>query len=191
MKKAFICLSLSILCFILGAGCKKSSNNDPSPFALSLAKTCTKPFVGHGDSSNIYLPTAFTPNGDGINDVYRILGESCLSPGYFLSFLLTVYDTTGALVYQSNHVSQIQWYGLDTATGKLSTKYKFYVKISYTTAGNITDSGGTYVYLLSTDTLKHCINRMHADTAKYQLPDQFDPITGFNPAYPSFEQFCN
>ena len=192
MKK--ICLSLLLLCtaIICCTGCKKSSNNSntytPSAFADSLRNMCTMPFIGPGDSSSFYLPTAFTPNADGRDDLYLILGKDL----NFTSFLLTVYDTTGKLVFQSNNASY-RWDGHDTATGKLSTQYKFYVEVKYTTTGNKSAGAGTYVYLLSGNEAAECVNIVHADSSKYEFPDQFNLYTGegFDPAFLSGENFCN
>ena len=174
------------------AGCKKPKNNGVtlSAFAISLRNTCTTPFVGNGDSSHIYLATAFTPNGDGLNDLYGVQGASALSPGYFSSFLMKIYDTTGTLVFQSIGAT-VRWDGMDMTTGTQSTRYKFYVKINYTTAGNITDSGGTYLFLLSSNATRTCVTRVYTDTAKYEFVDQFDARTGFNPAWPGYENYCN
>ena len=96
-------------------------NSADSLLADSLKRTCINVFVGDGDSSNIYLPTAFTPNGDGINDVYRVIG-SYLN---FKTYLMSIYDTTGKLVFQS-HDATYYWTGKDSTSGKLATQYKFY-----------------------------------------------------------------
>ena len=191
MKSTFGILLLSVLCFTLTMNCKKksdNSNNTPSAFADSLRRTCTQPFVGTSDSSDFYLPTAFTPNGDGIDDVYRILGNQ----SDIARFLLTIYDTTGTLVFRSTAASRA-WDGTDTTTGKLSTKYKFYVEIAYTTTGNKSVSAGTFLFLLSTNTSLGCLNIAPADSASYEFEDQFNIVTGsgFNPSIASNETFCN
>lgn len=46
---------------------------------------------------SFYAPTSFTPNGDGINDCFRICGFG-ISPN---NFLLTIHDRWGALVYKT------------------------------------------------------------------------------------------
>ena len=47
--------------------------------------------------SSFYAPTSFTPNGDGINDCFRICGSGISKN----NFLLTVYDRWGELVFQT------------------------------------------------------------------------------------------
>lgn len=54
----------------------------------------------------LYLPTAFSPNGDGRNDLYRPLGK------FFEPVRLEVYGRWGGLLYQSE-VSTIEWDGTD------------------------------------------------------------------------------
>jgi len=53
-----------------------------------------------------YIPTAFTPNGDGLNDTFKIVGE-----GIDLnSFKMTVFNKWGQLVFESNN-PDIGWDG--------------------------------------------------------------------------------
>jgi gliding motility-associated-like protein len=174
---------------------KPNDNNTPTPtpvvykpsaFADSLKSVCTQPFTGAGDSTNFYLPTAFTPNADGINDSYKIIGMN----NNFSAFMLSVYDTTGKLVFSTNSPTT-NWTGADTLTNANYTKYKFFVLVNYTTLGGKTASKGTYVFVLSANTATRCINRVIADTVLYEFGDQFNPATGFNAAFNSMETFCN
>lgn len=192
MQKSYSFLLLLSLCIVIytSTGCKKKSGNPnntntATTFADSLRKSCTLPFAGPGDSSGFYLATAFTPNGDGINDLYRIVGKSL----NFTSFLMTVYDTTGTLVFRSNNAAHA-WDGTDTATGRQSTKYKFYVEVAYTTSGNKSANAGTFVFLLSTNAASGCINTLIADSSRYEFGDQFS-YSGFNAGMPSYENFCH
>ncbi len=187
MQRLFPSILLLCLFFALFACCKKkpdSANNNTPTFADSLRRSCIQPFTGPGDSSDYYLPTAFTPNGDGINDLYRIIGKNL----NFSSFLMSIYDTTGTLVFQSKDASY-SWNGKDTTTGKQSTKYKFYVEVAYTTTGNRSASAGTFLFLLATTTPPGCVNIVKSDSSSYEFGDQFS-FTGFNAATPSGESFC-
>jgi len=62
---------------------------------------------------SVYLPTAFTPDGDGLNDVFKAETE------YVASFELSIYDRWGNLVFQSNDVDS-GWNG-DTSDGRLTS----------------------------------------------------------------------
>jgi len=185
---------LSILVLIgltLALACKKHTDKPATVVTPTLADTlraaCTSPFEGHGDSSQVYLPTAFTPNGDGLNDVYRPIGVG-LTSSYFSSITLKIYDTSATLVYQSTGTAIPVWDGIDQNTHVKSTKYMFYVQIKYTTAGHITDSGSTYLYLLSGTT---CVNAVAADTSKYRFSDQFEQSYGYTPDWSSMETYCH
>jgi len=189
MKHLLTIAWIAVTGLLLITGCHPKDSNkvvNPETFADSLKQSCTKPFVAVGDSSNFFLATAFTPNGDGINDFYGVIGASL----HFSSFLMAIYDTTGTLVYETANPA-IQWEGTDTTTGKQSTKYKFYVQVKYTTPGNKSGSAGTYLYLLSNNTASGCVNLVKADSSGYEFGDQFSILTGFDPALPSNEPFCN
>jgi gliding motility-associated-like protein len=59
-----------------------------------------------------WIPNAFTPNGDGLNDVFRIIG---LPPENITRFILQIYDRWGQLVFTTNDITQ-PWDG--TMKGK-------------------------------------------------------------------------
>jgi len=48
------------------------------------------------DSIVMFIPNAFTPNGDGLNDLFKVLDRN------FLSFDIWIYNRWGQLVFQSN-----------------------------------------------------------------------------------------
>lgn len=48
---------------------------------------------------SIYIPTAFTPNADGINDVFRVEGME------LKQFSMTIYNRWGQVVFASNDIS--------------------------------------------------------------------------------------
>jgi gliding motility-associated-like protein len=50
--------------------------------------------------SHLYVPNAFTPNNDGLNDVFRVIPD-----GSFDTILLQVFNRWGELVFESNHVN--------------------------------------------------------------------------------------
>lgn len=53
---------------------------------------------------SLYIPDAFTPNGDGINDTFGISGEAVRN------FSMRIYDRWGELLFESDNASQ-QWDG--------------------------------------------------------------------------------
>lgn len=69
----------------------------------------------------LYLPNAFSPNGDGRNDRFRVLGEHI---GYFEIY---IYNRWGNLVYQSKDISQ-GWNGMQGADICDIGTYFYYVK---------------------------------------------------------------
>ena len=53
---------------------------------------------------NVYIPNAFTPNGDGINDTFGVKGEGAFA------FSLVVFNRWGEKVFESTNPNQ-QWDG--------------------------------------------------------------------------------
>jgi gliding motility-associated-like protein len=57
-------------------------------------------FVGDGSLPVIFVPSAFSPNGDGVNDVLYVRGDKIAS----LDF--RIYNRWGQMVFQSNDLSR-------------------------------------------------------------------------------------
>ena len=54
-------------------------------------------------NENIYIPNTFTPNGDGVNDAFSILG-----PGIVLIHTFAIYDRWGELIFYTENTSPNQ-----------------------------------------------------------------------------------
>ena len=115
---------------MLLSNCKKS--NDTVPINCDGLVTDT---LGTNDNARIYMPNAFTPNGDGLNDIIRPIGQN------ISSFSFTIYDGDNNIVFTSNVPGQ-GW----TTTSSVNTYTKYYYKIqAVTNAGhNIGTCGDLY-----------------------------------------------
>lgn len=58
-------------------------------FSVSIDKECT----------TIYLPNAFTPNGDGNNDIFKALGEN------ILEFSMQIMNREGRIIFTTNDIN--------------------------------------------------------------------------------------
>jgi gliding motility-associated-like protein len=56
--------------------------------------------IGYEACTNIFIPNAFSPNNDGANDVFRVLG------GNIFDFNLKIYNRWGELVFESNKIDE-------------------------------------------------------------------------------------
>lgn len=89
------------------------------------------------DKENIFIPSAFTPNGDGKNDIWKIRTNVATS------FSLKIYNRWGEMVFETNDINQ-GWDG--TYQGKMSNggSYAYYLTVNcenqeqYFSKGNIT-----------------------------------------------------
>ncbi len=162
--------------------CSKKDNN-PSPTPVTpVADFKTKKMLTYTDSSFLLtLPTAFTPNGDGVNDVYAPMGMHITNTNYSL----TITTMAGTTVFQTNDHS-VAWMGRNSS-GAMQTDYKYNVAISFKTAtGKIIDTS-TYLYLVPTTTT--CTKMVATDTAYYAFPDQLDMTTGLK-TFATNEAIC-
>jgi gliding motility-associated-like protein len=71
----------------------------------------------------LYVPTAFTPNGDNLNDVFKISGNAVNS------FLLEVYDRWGQLMFRTNNID-IGWDGTTRGTPSPQGAYIYRIEVS-------------------------------------------------------------
>lgn len=76
------------------------------------------------DCDNIFIPNYLTPNGDGVNDIFRaILPEHTC-------FKMYIYNRWGALVHLSEHIN-IGWDGAVINSGDLASEGTYYYVIEY------------------------------------------------------------
>ena len=128
-----------------GLNCTTCQTPIASPIATTIYCVTVTDSNGCSDSAcvtvnvetkceELFIPTAFSPNGDNNNDCFLIYGNSsCLK-----SFYLVVYDRWGEKVFSSNN--------LDTSWDGTST--------SHSVEKNKKLSSGVFVYYLNAITLK-------------------------------------
>jgi len=89
---------------------------------------------------DIYIPNAFTPNNDGLNDVFRII-----APGIKTILSFQVFDRKGQLMYESAN-REMQWDGTFKGEMQPAGTYVWYVKaVDYN--GNNVFKRGTVVLI--------------------------------------------
>lgn len=84
-----------------------------------------------------YVPNAFTPNNDGVNDTYGPFGGDCVT---LSDYIFRIYDRWGSLVFESRS-PDVQWDG--TLAGKPSPTEVFVWQFEYKTKrqGTVRRSG--------------------------------------------------
>ncbi len=83
--------------------------------------------------SKIWIPTAFTPNGDGVNDILYVLGE-------LKSMHLEIYDQWGILVFTSDN-QQFGWDGKYRGIDQSVGNYTYVIDILKDSGNKVFDSG--------------------------------------------------
>lgn len=87
---------------------------------LRLEKTITV----SGCGSTLYLPNAFSPNRDGLNDTYKVL------VGYYDTFDLSIYNRWGEKIFESNDPN-VGWDGTYMGNPPLTGVYLGILTVRY------------------------------------------------------------
>jgi len=74
--------------------------------------------------SKIYVPNAFTPDGDGINDIFMVQGHN------LSEYSIVIRDRWGQIIYRSSDITS-GWNGRKFNTGKLSQIGSYTYSIQY------------------------------------------------------------
>jgi len=71
----------------------------------------------------IYIPNAFTPNGDGVNDIFLVDAKS------IASFRIKIFDRWGGVVFNSSDLEE-GWKGMDSHNSYLSNGiYVYHISV--------------------------------------------------------------
>lgn len=101
-------------------------NGETISVILTSNAVCATPAVSQTNTviacPAIEIPNVFTPNGDGINDVFKIN----LSGENLTNFNVNIYDRWGILVFASSSINN-KWDGRTTSGLKVESGIYFYV----------------------------------------------------------------
>lgn len=101
---------------------------------VQLAQTCIC------DEPYLFIPNAFSPNNDGLNDDYNLIAQPALIEDYFLA----IYNRWGEEVFSTNNLAN-NWNGRHNGTQVNPDVYAYYLRVKcvgveeeYTKKGNVT-----------------------------------------------------
>ena len=86
----------------------------------------------------ILLPNAFTPDGDGLNDEFKAIGQ----PDNLSSFSMTIFNRWGQMVFETKDVTQ-GWDG--TYQGKPAPSGTYVYRLDYSISSRSFDTSGTVI----------------------------------------------
>lgn len=116
----------------------------PGTYMLTITNTC-----GEVSDTIVFapcpgciadLPSAFSPNGDGVNDLFHILGEGISD----VSFL--IYDRHGQKVFETTH-PDIGWDGTFKGVLQENEVYYYYLSVTCFTGETIVKKGDVTLIL--------------------------------------------
>jgi gliding motility-associated-like protein len=86
------------------------------------------------DEYELYIPSAFSPNNDGKNDLYNISGIG------ILDFYIAIYNRFGQKVFESNDINT-PWDGTYRGKKSIMETFGYYIKVKYMNKTEVTKTG--------------------------------------------------
>lgn len=170
--------SASAICLLAIAfsGCSKPTTTTPPP---ATSFTCRGGGLFYwDDSSNCSLAGAFTPNGDGINDLYNPLYEN------ITAYNIEISDKSGTKMYTSTDPAT-GWDGKHNGADAPQGYYD--VKISFTSKKTGPHNHAYEITLYRYSNPGGCLK--NGDVNKCRFLDQMHPRFGFD-YFPTDEVIC-
>jgi gliding motility-associated-like protein len=143
---------------------------------------------GSTNNKGFIFPNAFTPNGDGRNDRFRLVTNDSNA---LRDYLIDIKTPQGKTIHSVTKTTPT-WDGFDNATntfhptGKYSIEY--FIILDNGTAAGAEFKGQTCLTLLRGGTQPNCVTPLE-DWHNYLLEDMIEPITLTTP-YSTSENFC-
>jgi len=104
----------------------------PGTYSLSATNNCgttQDDLIVSKGICKVYIPTGFTPNGDGLNDVFRILGTEVIS-----EFNLKIFNRWGEIIFETSDKTK-GWDGKLKGTALATGVYIYLLKYTESSAG--------------------------------------------------------
>jgi len=162
-KFTFLLLIFLTAILIFLSDCSKKENNQINCIGL-VTDT-----LGKNDPAKIWMPNAFTPDGNGLNDCLRpwLISVAAIS--------FTVYDEENSIVFNTNDPSEGFCPDQD-----FRSNYYYKIQVTTETGNQIGLCGSAYSFI-------DCVPDSYQDDILYFL-DQLDPEIGF--ILPTAENPC-
>lgn len=106
----------------------------PALLLMMLVYSCKKDVSNLTDTSQLYVPTVFTPNGDGQNDSFTVKGNS------LVYYNIKIYDPSNTLVFESNDINN-SWDGRYDGKPAPAATYFWVIEYQTTNSKRLTRSG--------------------------------------------------
>ena len=170
---------LCVIVLLAAANCKKSTTKNSAICTGATGGCITHPL--DADSVMYFVPTAFTPNGDGLNDIFRVTFHNLVAD----SSTITIWDLNGKEVYAgyvstNNHANG--WDGTDFSGNKCPAGlYPVYVQL-------LTNKGIIVNECTSVTLLQYTGKCIKGNAAAYKFEDQINVDSGF--VYQTNDVFC-
>jgi gliding motility-associated-like protein len=114
-------------------------NQTTTFYVLGISGTCTDldsivVYNYNSDESGIFIPTAFSPNGDGVNDCLQVINST-----KFTSYYFGIYNRWGELVFEADNANDC-WNGEYKNQAAAIDTYYYFLKAE-TSCGPILKKG--------------------------------------------------
>lgn len=172
MKKQSLILALALISSVTFFACNKSQTSNKTTAACTNSDS-SKVFTK--DSCAIFIPNIFSPNNDGINDLFIPLHRN------LTGYSLVVKDGT-TILFSSNNPNT-GWDGQSSNT--LMPAGSYTAEITATVCGTVIN-WNTCFYLAEYNTA-NCIPK--PTTTQLIFNDQIDPVT-MTGVFPSGDDLC-
>ena len=153
-----------------------------------VVSSCSKAFIALGDCKGttsgslsgigggtiIYVPNAFTPNGDGLNDVFKSVCQNVSN------YNLTIKDAFGFTLFTTTNPDD-GWDGKNKSGATVQDYYNCSISLK---DGN----GNNFSYTLTITSYQYQDGCLTKNCSHCRFGDQIDPKLGF--IYPTQEKIC-